>query len=114
MKMTKYVFLCVGLVLLSACSDHGLQVTEEHWQCEAKKCEASFTLTNGGQQTIIAHYAVRAQSAIQTIGSDLSKGFVVAEIKENVKLDAGQSQVIRHQFDAARPPTDVSVNAWVK
>lgn len=111
---SKTIALISSILFLSACSEGSVQLSAEHWQCQAKNCESSFVLKNNSTQTITAYYAVRAQSAIQTIGTDMSKGLVVAEIKDNVELQAGESQTILHQFDAARPPTNVSFKAWTK
>lgn len=105
-------FACVSTLLIG-CGD-SVSLTDEEWSCQDKQCNVSFVLTNSGQNSINAHYAVRAQSAVQTITSDLSSGLVVAEIKETLSLDPGASKTIQHQFEAKRPPTNVKFSAWTK
>ncbi len=106
--------IVAGGLILTACSNGAVSLTEEKWHCQNKQCDVSFVLTNSGTAEVEARYAIRAQSAVQTINADLRGGLVVAEIKDSVMLAAGESQTIQHQLEATRPPTNVAFNAWVK
>jgi len=110
----KTAAISAGGLMLAACGNGAVSLTEETWQCQNKQCEVSFVLTNADTNEVQARYAIRAQSAVQTINADLRDGLVVAEIKDSVMLAAGESQIIRHQLEATRPPTNVVFNAWVK
>ncbi|MFC1748251.1 hypothetical protein ACFL2V_05530 [Pseudomonadota bacterium] len=101
-------------LLLTACGGDSVSLSKENWQCENKQCDIDFVLTNPGTAPVNAHYAIRAQSSVQTITSDLRGGLVVAEIKESVTLAAGESKTLTHQLEATRPPTNVVFSAWVK
>ncbi len=105
--------LVVSTALLVACSAD-VALTDEAWQCKDKHCEVSFVLVNTSDQPIEARYAIRAQSAVQTINSDMRDGLVVAEIKDSIMLEAGASQEVSHQLEATRVPTNIKFSAWVK
>lgn len=107
------VIALTGLILI-ACDGDSVDLNNSEWDCRDKQCEVSFVLTNPGENEVEARYAIRAQSAVKTINSDLSDGLVVAEIKDSIMLAAGQSQTVKLQLNASRPPTNMSFKAWVK
>ena len=106
--------LIVFALLLSACSGADVSLSEEKWDCKHKQCDISFVLFNPGATEVKASYAVRAQSSVKTINSDLMTGLVVAELKESVMLAAGETKTIQAQLTAMRPPTSFTFKAWVK
>ncbi len=105
--------ILIGL-FLAACGGDKVVLNDEKWSCKEMQCEISFVLSNPGENEVKARYAIRAQSAVKTINSDLSDGLVVAEIKDAIMLAAGQSQTIKHQLEASRSPTNITFTAWVK
>ncbi len=113
MVFSRLILLVVSSALLVACSAE-VALTNETWQCKNKQCEVSFVLINTSDSEIEARYAIRAQSAVQTINSDMRDGLVVAEIKDSIMLAAGASQKVTHQLEATRVPTNIKFSAWVK
>jgi len=113
MLSVRVVLVIVLVSMLAACSD-SVSLSNEDWQCKGMQCEVSFLLSNLTEAEIEARYAIRAQSAVQTINSDMSDGLVVGEIKQSVVLAPGASQQVHHQLETSRTVTNMKFNAWVK